>query len=658
VLLKDDRLSGFQGSRQSRYVEEFQHDDALHLESTPARVARRIAEHTVTALNQRPDQDLLIRKEASKKTRHLPLRRLFEQAPDALTALRPCWAMSPLDVAQTLPPRPLFDLVVFDEASQVMPCDAIPALLRGHRAMVAGDSRQLPPTSFFDSSGEDDDLDEGEESLADYESILDVMDSRLSRRPLNWHYRSQDERLIAYSNQEIYHGSLTTFPGADSDRCLNWVLVPHRVGVAIDRGSNSDEVLRVVDLMIEHAKKRPAESLGVIAMGLHHANRIEDALRQRIRQESRPELEEFFRDSHEERAFVKNLERVQGDERDAIILSIGYGKNADGRMRYNFGPLNNQGGERRLNVAITRARKRMTLVSSFEHADMDPERTRSTGANMLRGFLKFAESGGTELDGADEQTPLNSFELDIFDKLTAEGLDVVPQYGCSGYRIDFAVRHPTKPGQFAIAVEADGASYHSSPTARDRDRLRQEHLERLGWRFCRIWSTDWFNNHRREVDRVLAVFEQAIADLDERALTPTSSTAPSTDDPHDDEPHDRPPPNTCEGERTPTAPTLWPSDQLSEDESPDEPHSNAPVEPKNPPPLRSPKPNVPRYSSIDEYPHHLLVKICRWILSDGMLRTDAQLFEEVFNELPFSRRGSHIKKAINKAIADARRWER
>ena len=197
MLLADSRLSGFQGTRQSRYVDEFQQDDARHRDHTPARVARRIAEHVISTLNDRHDQYQLIRKEASKKTRHLPLRRLFEQAPEALTALRPCWAMSPLDVAQTLPPRPLFDLVVFDEASQVMPCDAIPALLRGRRAMVAGDSRQLPPTSFFDAAGADDDLDEDEESVADYESILDVMDSRLSRRPLTWHYRSQDERLIA-----------------------------------------------------------------------------------------------------------------------------------------------------------------------------------------------------------------------------------------------------------------------------------------------------------------------------------------------------------------------------------------------------------------------------------------------------------------------------
>ena len=220
---------------------------------------------------------------------------------------------------------------------------------------------------------------------------------------------------------------------------------------------------------------------------------------------------------------------------------------------------------------------------------------------MLRGFLKFAQSGGTDLDGADEQTPLNSFELDILDKLTAAGLDCVPQYGCSGYRIDFAVRHPTKPGQFALAVEADGASYHSSPTARDRDRLRQEHLERLGWRFCRIWSTDWFNDHRREVDLVVAAFGEAIADISEGARTPTASTAPSSDNPRDDESPDEPHSNADKGTRTPTALTLWPSDQPSEDNPPDEPNPNAPAGPMSPPPLAAqcrPYPGMPQLMSI------------------------------------------------------------
>ena len=621
VLLEDRRLSAFQGTRQSRYVEEFIKADKQHLRAAPARISRRVAECAVKNLNQLSDQEKLIRQEASKKRRHLPLRKLFGRAPGALTALRPCWAMSPLDVAQTLPPESLFDLVIFDEASQVMPCDAVCALLRGKRAMVAGDSRQLPPTSFFESSSVEDDYEDEADSLADYESILDVMDSRVHRRPLTWHYRSQDERLIAYSNQQIYHGSLTTFPGADSDRCLDWVLVPHRMGVTTEKGSNSDEVLKVVDLMIDHARIRPLESLGVIAMGMNHANRIDESLRRRIQEENSQELEDFFGDSKEERAFVKNLERVQGDERDAIILSVGYGKHASGEMLYRFGPLNMEGGERRLNVAITRARKRMTLVSSFEYADMDPKRTRAKGTAMLRGFLKFAESGGAELDGADAQMPLNSFEVDVLNKLSASGLDIVPQYGCSGYRIDFAVRHRSKAG-FALAVEADGASYHSSPTARDRDRLRQEHLERLGWRFCRIWSTDWFNDHRREVERVLAAFEASMASIDAATSHPTHFEPQTTNQP--------------------------------ELESAGIKAAQFGI----PPPPKSPRPNIPVYKSIEDYSHKQIVSICRWVLSDGLLHTDSQLFDEVLKELPFTRRGTRIDRAINRAIASVRSSDR
>lgn len=378
------------------------------------------------------------------------------------------------------------------------------------------------------------------------------------------------------------------------------------------------EVQRVVDLMIDHARRRPAESLGVIAMGSHHADRIEGTLRKRIEQERSPELEEFFEDSREERAFVKNLERVQGDERDAIILSVGYGKTADGRMQYRFGPLNQEGGERRLNVAITRARKRMTLVSSFDYADMDPDRTRATGANMLRGFLKFAQSGGADLDGVKPPEKLNPFEIDVLDKLNAVGLEVVPQYGCSGYRIDFAVRHPAKPGQFALAVEADGAGYHSSPTARDRDRLRQEHLERLGWRFCRIWSTDWFNDHQSEVCRVQAAYEAALAEINSGKIAPRNSDLCS------DSLRNGPAAGVPSGE-TATAPQRYSA------------------------------PRIRAHNSIDEYSHGELVAIARWIESDGLLRTNAQLFKEIFDELPFKRRGSRIEKAINAAIASARR---
>ena len=540
TLLAAPKLAAFDGQRQNRRVRDFQQHDVDHLHRSPARVRRRIAEHAVEACDAHPDQSRLIRREAAKKTRHLPLRRLLERAPDVLTAIQPCWAMSPLDVAHALPPRRLFDLVVFDEASQILPCDAVPALLRAPQAVVVGDSRQLPPTTFFDSTVASDDLasdkgndeDEGkgsgdEGSLDVFESILDVFDSILKRRTISWHYRSQDERLIDYSNRSFYSGSLTTFPAVSSGRCPDFELVGHQPGASANTRSNPAEVIRVVDLMIEHALRDPQQSLGVITMGLYHANRIEETLRRRIQEENTPALEAFFDDTAAERAFVKNLERVQGDERDAIILSIGYGRNADGRLVYRFGPLNNEGGERRMNVAITRARQRMTIVSSFSHAEMDPSRLRAEGAQHLHGYLKYAESGGVE--HAQQREPLNPFEVDVLDKLEEQGLSVIPQYGYSGFRIDFAVRHPSMPDRFVLAVEADGASYHSSYTARDRDRLRQEHLERLGWRFCRIWSTDWFNDHSREVERIMHEYRQAIAATDARSSGGTGGVGGAVD---------------------------------------------------------------------------------------------------------------------------------
>ena len=255
-------------------------------------------------------------------------------------------------------------------------------------------------------------------------------------------------------------------------------------------------------------------SLGVIAMGIKHANRIDEALRRARAIDE--DLDAFLDGTASEQArketfFVKNLERVQGDERDAIILTIGYGKNADGRMLYRFGPVNNEGGERRLNVAITRARSRMTVVSSFSAADMDPARLRAEGAKMLGRYLAYAESGGADLGHVAKDKPdLNPFERDVEARLRAAGIPLIAQYGCSGYWIDYAAQHPTRPGQMVLAIECDGASYHSSATARDRDRLRQEHLERLGWTFHRIWSQDWFYRREAETERALAAYQAAL----------------------------------------------------------------------------------------------------------------------------------------------------
>jgi very-short-patch-repair endonuclease len=278
----------------------------------------------------------------------------------------------------------------------------------------------------------------------------------------------------------------------------------------------------VVELIMEHARTRPGESLGVIALGVRHAERIDAAVRAALA--ANPELaglEGYFAEDRAEPFFVKNLERVQGDERDAIILSIGYGKHPDGRMRYQWGPLLRDGGERRLNVAATRAKHRLTLVSSFSASDVDPDRVTKAGARLLADYLEYASSGGTAAP-ASGGTELNPFEADVRDRLAASGITVVPQYGVGGYRVDFAAAHPEDAGRMVLAIEADGASYSGSGSVRDRDRLRGEHLQRLGWSFQRLWSTNWFQDPQAEVSKLQEAYRRAVAATDPEAARPAA----------------------------------------------------------------------------------------------------------------------------------------
>ena len=545
----------------------------------------------------------VIQHQARLKRKHMPIRDLFQAAPHVLGALKPCWAMSPLVVSQLLPAQRLFDVVIFDEASQVTPADAAGALLRASRAVVAGDAHQLPPTSFFlASSGIEDDenideLEDGTALTTNLESILDVMSILLpppkGTRDLQWHYRSRDERLIAFSNAQpnLYDYSLTTFPGVAEDQCIHHVLVPFVMGRVGQEASVPDEVDEVVRLVALHARTRADESLGVITMGIKHSDRISEAVRRaRV---GDPALDAFLDDTLHEPFFVKNLERVQGDERDAIILSIGYGKNPEGRLLYRFGPLNIDGGERRLNVAITRARNRITLVSSFSSADMDPTKLRADGAKMLCDYLRYAESGGTDLGAHPIDKPiLNPFERDVRDQLTRAGIPLIAQYGCSGYWIDYAAQHPTQPGRMVLAIECDGDSYHRQATARDRDRLRQNHLEALGWTFHRIWSSEWFHHREAEVNRAVGAYRAAVARADSGTAGALAGLPPDG----------------------PIAATAAPA------------------------PVRTgPMPVQPGWP-IDAYSLAQLVALVQWIQSDTLLRTEDELLDAALNTLGFSKR--------------------
>ena len=566
-------------------------------------------------MNTYEREDRLVRQEAQKKRRHISVRNLLRRAPNVLTAIRPCWTMSPLLVAETIPiGTKMFDVVIFDEASQIPPAEAIGSLARAPQTIIAGDDRQLPPTSFFGKQDSDiDDEDDYEDTpiTEGMESILDVAKaSPLREEMLQWHYRSLDARLIAFSNTHIYNNALTAFPNTVLNNPISHRLVPFcPVPGLTSNTSHPDEVATVVDMIIQHARQHPTESLGVIAFGIRHATRIDDALRQRLRDLGDSSIEDFFSEQAEERFFVKNIERVQGDERDAIILSVGYHKDANGRLPYRFGPLNQEGGERRLNVAVTRARAKLHLVSSFSHYDMEPGRSSALGVELLRQYLEFAASDGIELGASVSDVPLNSFELDILHRLRDKGIPMTPQYGVAGYRIDFACGHPDQPGRMVMAIEADGASYHSGHTARERDRLRQEALESRGWRFHRIWSTDWFKNRDKEVNKAVKAWKRAVKEAN-------NGHAPQTKQP---------------AVNNSAADTPAPTEYA-------------------PPKRKGRRPYIDPGQPIDKYASYQLEALARWILSDTLLRTDDDLMDEMRKELGFKKLGSRIKAALQRAI--------
>lgn len=451
-----------------------------------------------------------INKEAEKKKRHLPVRRLLERAGATAQLLKPCFMMSPLSVSKFLPPGLHFDAVIFDEASQVREADAANCIYRGDHLIVAGDQKQLPPTSFFDrmADTDDEDIDESDIDLDGFESILDRCKAQgFPSLPLEWHYRSRHESLITYSNHSFYEGKLHTFPGAvfespDLGVELFRVEGVYRRGTTRD---NREEAAEVVDRVLFHRRHHPDATMGVVALSTAQQKAIENEIERRWGSEA--ELRELDSDDRLDGFFVKNLESVQGDERDIIIITIGYGPDENGKLTMNFGPLNREGGQRRLNVAITRARRRVEVVTTISAGDIVSD---NPSINHLRRYLDYAERGhpalAVDLEGSlgDAESPL---EEEVLDSLRSMGHDAVPQVGVAGYRIDIGVRHPTKPGSYLLGVECDGASYHSSKVARDRDRLRQEVLEGLGWTIHRIWSTSWFADRSHEERRLAEVID-------------------------------------------------------------------------------------------------------------------------------------------------------
>ena len=496
-------LSGFKRNRHERTIEKFRKDDELQLVAAQARLCSMLIEQLPNAnsLIKVNDEVSVLQKEINKRQKHMPLRKLFKKIPNLLIRLKPCLMMSPLSVSYFLEAETYnFDLVIFDEASQILPEDAIGAILRGKQVIIAGDIRQMPPTSFFSSSVssndfESDNDEEDDEIIAS--SILEEAAGTLPSKTLLWHYRSKNEGLIAFSNSEIYDNKLITFPNSSvyqNGMGVEYIYVKDGVYEGGGKNCNEKEAKECIHLLKNHIIEHPDRSLGIIAFSEKQQGVIQREV-DNFRIEN-PQYEYFFENDSDEPFFVKNLENVQGDERDTIIFSICYAKDINGRLYMRFGPLGQQGGERRLNVAVTRAKCNVKLVGSLLPEELDLNRIKSDGVRMLRRYIEYAIHGESKLRINKKQMLFSKDEFcDIVaDYITSQGFSIKRNIGSSDNRIDIAVSEPDNKENFIAGIECDGYSYKNAKTARDRDSLRFSMLKRMGWRMYRVWSTEWISN--------------------------------------------------------------------------------------------------------------------------------------------------------------------
>ncbi|MCX5581741.1 DUF3320 domain-containing protein [Kaistia terrae] len=520
LIHNNPELGRFDGNLHGRQVREFANLDREHIKAASLEVVR--AHH-----RRIPPRDGgagpvgILRGEMAKRSRHMPIRLLMQRAGPAIQALKPVMMMSPLSVAQFLTPGKLtFDLLVMDEASQIQPVDALGAIARTRQVVVVGDERQLPPTKFFSkmTGGQGGDEDEEGAEVADIESILGLFTARgLPQRMLRWHYRSRHQSLIAVSNSQFYQNKLFIVPSpytAEAGMGLRFHHVPNGVFDSGGTSANAVEARTVAEAILRHAKTNPAESLGVATFSVSQRRAIQDEVE--VLRRLNPETEEFFHAHPSEPFFVKNLENVQGDERDVIMISVGYAKNAQGYMAMRFGPLGAEGGERRLNVLISRAKRRCEVYASITDEDIDLERGKGKGIFAFKLFLHYARTGRLSIAQSSDGGMDSVFEEQVASALQEKGYQVHPQVGIAGFFVDLAISDAERPGRYLLGIECDGASYHSSRSARDRDRLRQAVLEDHGWIIHRIWSTDWFQRPQEQLERTIAAIEAAKAELDER----------------------------------------------------------------------------------------------------------------------------------------------
>ncbi|GLH81654.1 hypothetical protein SSBR45G_65630 [Bradyrhizobium sp. SSBR45G] len=527
IFAQHPQLKRFDGESHDRLVDGFRKLDVERMQLARDQIAY---EHAAALPRNAGGIGPLgvLNGELAKKRNHLPIRQLLERAGPVVQQIKPIFLMSPLSVAQFLKPGAIaFDLLVVDEASQIEPVDALGAVARCRQMVVVGDERQLPPTRFFAKLTGNDDEDSDDEDqptfqVKDAESILDLCLAKgLSHRMLNWHYRSKHQSLIAVSNKQFYDNRLFIVPSPYDAVAGMGLKFNYNPDAHYERGSsrtNPREARIVAEAVMRHARETPERSLGVATFSVAQRQAIQDQL-ELLRKES-PDTENFFVRGTSEPFFVKNLENIQGDERDVIFISMGYGKTKEGFVSMSFGPLNSDGGERRLNVLISRAKLRCEVFSSISGDDIDLSRAKGRGIAALKTFLTFAQTGQLGLAQETGRDPDSVFEEQVAAKLGALGHEVKTQIGTAGFFVDLAIVDPDKPGRFLLGIECDGAQYHASRSARDRDRLRQDVLEAHGWVLHRIWSTDWFLRPKEETEKVLRAIEAAKAhwrEIDEGA---------------------------------------------------------------------------------------------------------------------------------------------
>ncbi|MBA3631295.1 MAG: DUF3320 domain-containing protein [Acidobacteria bacterium] len=516
VVGERPELREFYTLTHEQRVKEFQDLDEKVLRQNRSNLVGQMRGRLQANLQQPVIQEQMniLRRELNRQRGLSPLRLTMQRCLNVIHSIKPCFMMSPQTVAQLLDSeKAQFDLILFDEASQLPTEDAVGAIIRGKQLVVVGDPKQLPPTNFFAvASGQvnvQTDAD-GLPLFEDSQSILEeVLSSGVPSNRLKWHYQSAHESLITFSNVSFYDSELYTFPSVETDAYnsgLHFEFVTE--GIYEGKGLNMIEARRVADAVVEHAKKNPQTSLGVGTFNMRQQLAIQDELEQRRREDI--SLEPFFDRSKKEPFFVKNLENIQGDERDVIFLSVTYAKAHDGKLRYNFGPLNGENGWRRMNVLTTRARKLMRVFSSIKAENINLAATASRGAKLLRDFLTYAEYKRLDSPIVSAMAEMDSpFEQEVYRELSNRGFSLIPQVGASGYKIDFGVVDDVAQGKFVCGIECDGVAYHSSQTARDRDRLRQQVLEARGWEIHRVWSTDWFKDRAGQIERLLNLIEQS-----------------------------------------------------------------------------------------------------------------------------------------------------